>query len=78
MFAVRSAKLWGGQVPVGFGPWFSALPAILKILVILGIVVGAFGVGASLVVSTLRGWALLSELLSHRGKSDHHDPGAQA
>jgi hypothetical protein len=53
---------------VGFGAWFSTLPAILKVLVIVGIVAGSFAVGASLVASTLAAWRTLAEMVSRKKK----------
>jgi hypothetical protein len=61
-----------------FSSWFSALPLILKLLVILGIVVGSFGIGASFVVSTVRAWTFLGEAISRRmkdGKGKAEDEG---
>jgi purine-cytosine permease-like protein len=55
-------------VRVGFGAWFSALPSLLKVLVIAGIVVASFAIGASMVASTLAAWRYLAEMLSRKGK----------
>jgi hypothetical protein len=56
------------KTAVGFNAWFNALPLILKILVIIGIVVGSFAVGASFVASTLRAWKLFGERMERRGQ----------
>jgi uncharacterized protein (DUF2062 family) len=55
---------------MGLGAWLSPLPALLKVLVIVGIVVGGFAVGAAFVVSTLSAWRYLAEVLGRRKKDD--------
>jgi hypothetical protein len=51
-----------------FNAWFQALPVFLKLLVVLGIVLGAFGLGTSFVVSGYRVWRLILNALSRRGR----------
>ncbi len=51
---------------MGFGGWFSTLTPLLKVLVVIGIVVAGFAVGASFVVSTLGAWKYLAEILGRR------------
>jgi hypothetical protein len=53
---------------VTFNAWFAALPLLLKILVVLGIVVGSFLVATSFVASTLSAWKYLGGILSRRDK----------
>jgi uncharacterized membrane protein (DUF485 family) len=55
---------------VGFNAWFAALPVVLKLLVILGIVVGSLAVGASFVASTIRVWRVFGDFASRREKSE--------
>ncbi len=55
---------------MSFNAWFAALPVVLKILVILGIVIGSFGVGASFVTSTLKVWKAFGDLISRRENSE--------
>ncbi len=57
-----------GTLVMGFGAWLSTLPVLLKALVVLGIVVVGFGVGAAFVFSTLGAWRYLSEMLARRNK----------
>ena len=52
---------------MSFNAWFAALPAILKCLVILGIVLGSLAIGASFVTSTLKIWKVFGGFIS-RGK----------
>ncbi len=51
-----------------FNAWFQALPVFLKLLVVLGIVLGAFGLGISFVMSAYRVWKLIRDALSTRGR----------
>jgi len=51
-----------------FNAWFQALPVFLKLLVVLGIVAGAFGLGTSFVISGYRIWKIIAEALSRRGR----------
>ncbi len=60
---------------MGFGAWISTLPALLKALVVLGIVVVGFAVGAAFVVSTLSAWRYLSEVLARRDKKKSGQDG---
>jgi hypothetical protein len=53
---------------VSFNAWFAALPAVLKCLVILGIVLGSLAVAASFVTSTLKIWKVFGDYVS-RGKN---------
>jgi hypothetical protein len=63
---------------VGFNSWFSALPAILKILVIFGIVLGSFAVGTSFIVSAFRIWKFFAPRFLRRDKDDgsNDDPSS--
>jgi hypothetical protein len=51
-----------------FNAWFQALPVFLKLLVVLGIVLGAFGLGTSFVISGYRVWRLILDAFSRRGR----------
>jgi hypothetical protein len=53
---------------VSFNAWFAALPLVLKLLVILGIVAGSLAVGVSFVTSTFRIWRAFGDFLSRREK----------
>jgi hypothetical protein len=63
------------MLAMGLGAWLSPLPALLKVLVIVGIVVGGFAVGAAFVFSTLSAWRYLSDVLGRR-KKDGRDGGS--
>jgi hypothetical protein len=57
-----------GLLSMGFGAWFSTLTPFVKVLVVIGIVVAGFAIGAAFVVSTLGAWKYLAEILGRRDK----------
>jgi peptidoglycan/LPS O-acetylase OafA/YrhL len=51
-----------------FNAWFSSLPNLLKLLVILGIAAGSLAVSVSFVLSGWRIWRLLGD--GHRRRNE--------